>query len=132
MTTVTAAVMERDGRILIGRRRADQRHPLKWEFPGGKVEEGEPPAAALRRELEEELGIDARIGDEITRYQYQYPNRPPILLVFFRVTDYTGEILNRIFAEIQWAEPALLQALDFLEGDIAFVRNLAQNHQMTK
>ena len=54
MTTVTAAVIEREGRILICRRRADQDQPGKWEFPGGKLEDGEQPAEALRRELREE------------------------------------------------------------------------------
>ena len=62
MTTVVAGVLERDGKILICRRRADQPHPLKWEFPGGKLETGESPAAALIRELREELGIESEAG----------------------------------------------------------------------
>ncbi len=124
MTTVTAAVIERDGRILICRRRADQKHPLKWEFPGGKVEPGEDPEACLRRELEEELGIAIQDAEEITRFPYQYPGRPPILLVFYRVPRYAGQVENRIFSEIRWAVPEDLPAFDFLEGDIDFVRAL--------
>ena len=70
---VVAGVIERDARILICRRRADARHhPLKWEFPGGKVEPGEEPRAALARELGEELGIRAEIGEEIESFAYQY------------------------------------------------------------
>ncbi len=128
MTTVTAALIERDGRILACRRRADQPHPLKWEFPGGKVEPGEEPPAALRRELEEELGIRGlrtEAAHEITRYPYQYPGRPPLLLIFYRLPDYTGPLENRIFAEIRWAAPSELAALDFLEGDLDFVHRLA-------
>ncbi|MBI3693394.1 MAG: (deoxy)nucleoside triphosphate pyrophosphohydrolase [Acidobacteria bacterium] len=125
MTTVTAAVIERDGRLLVCRRRTDQSHPLKWEFPGGKVEPGEDPVAALSRELQEELGITAEGAEEITRFPYQYPGRPPILLIFFRVSSYSGATENRIFDEIQWVAPQQLPQLDFLEADIDFVRRLA-------
>ena len=59
LATVTAAVIERDGRILICRRRLDQQHPGKWEFPGGKLELGEEPSESLRRELREELNVEA-------------------------------------------------------------------------
>ncbi len=126
MTTVTAGLIERDGRVLIGRRRVDQRHPLKWEFPGGKAEPGEGPLDCLRRELEEELGVVVERASEITRFEYQYPERPPILLVFFRVEEYRGEIENRIFAELRWAPPERLPEFDFVEGDVAFVRRLAE------
>lgn len=126
MTTVTAGLIERDGRVLIGRRRADQKHPLKWEFPGGKAEPGEEPLDCLRRELEEELGIAVERASEITRFEYQYPERPPILLVFFRVEGYRGEVENRIFAELRWAAPEHLPEFDFVEGDVAFVRRLAE------
>ncbi|MBI3695439.1 MAG: (deoxy)nucleoside triphosphate pyrophosphohydrolase [Acidobacteria bacterium] len=125
MTTVTAAVIERDGWLLVCRRRADQSHPLKWEFPGGKVEPGEDPVVALGRELQEELGITAEGVEEITRFPYQYPGRPPILLIFFRVSSYSGVAENRIFDQIQWVAPQQLPQLDFLEADIDFVRRLA-------
>ena len=126
MTIVTAAVIVRDGRVLICRRRADQKHPLKWEFPGGKVEPGEDPAAGLSRELDEELGIRVEQAEEITRFSFQYPGWPPILLVFFRVERYCGRPENRIFAEIHWAAAAELTRFDFLEGDVEFVRQLTE------
>src|ERR1700675_3548699 len=88
---VVAAVIERDGRILIGQRKPRGRHPGKWEFPGGKVEPGEEPRAALARELREELGIEARIGQEIERYDFSYGQGTPLRLIFFRVTEFTGE-----------------------------------------
>ena len=128
MTEVVAAVMERDGRILVCRRRADQPHPLKWEFPGGKVEPGESAEAALVRELGEELGITAVLGTELERYQYCYPAKPPILLIFFAVAEFRGELENRVFEEIRWELPAALPELDFLEGDTDFVMRLAATY----
>jgi 8-oxo-dGTP diphosphatase len=122
---VVAAVIERGGRILIGQRKPGGRHPLKWEFPGGKVEPGEDARAALARELTEELGIDAAIGEEIEAYDFRYGNGPETRLRFFRVTRFQGEPRNLDFAQIAWEEPALLPAYDFLEGDVDFVRRLA-------
>ena len=125
MTTVVAGIVERDGQALACRRRADGAHPLKWEFPGGKVEPGETPADALRRELEEELGIDAEVGAEVTRYEYCYPGKPPILLIFYRVSSFAGEPRNRVFYEIRWDAAVGLRDYDFLEGDVDFVRTLS-------
>jgi 8-oxo-dGTP diphosphatase len=123
MVQVVAAILHRQGRILICRRKPEQSHALKWEFPGGKVEEGESPAAALRRELEEELGIRNASGVEITRYEYAYPGKRPILLIFFRVDAFEGEPHNRIFHEMRWELPEQLAKFDFLEGDLDFIRN---------
>jgi 8-oxo-dGTP diphosphatase len=122
VTTVVAAVIERDGRVLIAQRNNSGQHPLKWEFPGGKVESGESPEAATIRELEEELGIQARIDREIGRYEYQYPGRSPILLIFFRVVEYEGEPRTLDFAQIRWESPERLRDYDFLEGDTDFIR----------
>ncbi len=122
MTTVVAAVIEREGRVLVGQRKPDSQHPLKWEFPGGKVEAGEKPEAALVRELGEELGICARIDGEITRYEFQYPGRSRILLIFYRVVDFEGEPRNLDFEELRWVGRGELQEMDFLEGDVDFVR----------
>ncbi|HEV3199796.1 MAG TPA: (deoxy)nucleoside triphosphate pyrophosphohydrolase [Bryobacteraceae bacterium] len=127
MTQVVAAILERQGRILICRRKPDQSHALKWEFPGGKVEDGESPADALRRELEEELGIHDATGNEIVRYEYAYPGKHPILLIFFRVETYQGEPRNLIFHEIRWEPPQNLGEFDFLEGDLDFIRSLASS-----
>lgn len=99
--------------------------PLKWEFPGGKIEEGEQPRAAMRRELEEELGIEATIGDEVARIRYEYPGGRSVELRFFVVREFHGEIENRIFREIRWVTRAELLELDFLEADRTLVRDLA-------
>jgi mutator protein MutT len=118
-----AGVLRRDGRILACRRRADQPHPLKWEFPGGKAEAGETPEEALARELREELGIEAGPTREITRYEFAYPGKNPILLIFFEVPAWRGEIENRIFERIEWAAREELGGFDFLEGDAPFLRD---------
>jgi mutator protein MutT len=122
---VVAAVIERDGRILIGQRRRGDRHPFKWEFPGGKVEAREEPREALKRELREELGIDAEVGRELARYQFQYPKRSPIHLVFFAVEHFSGEVRNLCFEQIVWADRRKLREFDFLDGDLDFVRKLS-------
>jgi 8-oxo-dGTP diphosphatase len=124
MTTVVAGVLERDGRILICQRRADQLHSLKWEFPGGKVEVGESPEAALVRELREELGVETTSVAELMRYEFTYPRKEPILLIFLRAVASPGAIENRIFAAIAWARPDALQSFEFLEGDAPFLTAL--------
>jgi 8-oxo-dGTP diphosphatase len=124
--TVVAAVIERDGRVLVCQRKAGDRHGLKWEFPGGKVEPGESPQKALARELIEELDIRAFIGPEIVRYEYQYPQRPVILLIFYRVDEFNGEPRNLQFEQIRWEDRDVLPSYDFLDGDTHFVRQLAR------
>lgn len=121
MVQVVAAILEREGKILIGQRMPAQAHPLKWEFPGGKVEPEETPAHAVARELAEELGIHVTAAHEIERYRYTYPGKAPIELFFFRVTAFTGEPRNLIFHDMRWEPAASLPAFDFLEGDRPFL-----------
>src|SRR5579864_1670365 len=125
MKRVVAGLIVKDGKLLVCQRTRHQTMPLKWEFPGGKIEEKEQPRDALRRELEEELGILATIGDEVVRIQHEYPNRTMVELRFFVVREYQGEIENRIFKEIRWAIPKDLPEFDFLEADLTLVKDLA-------
>jgi 8-oxo-dGTP diphosphatase len=125
MKRVVAALILKDDHILACQRTRHQVMPLKWEFPGGKIEEGEQPRDALRRELEEELGIEATIGDEVARIHHEYPSGGAVELRFFEVRSYLGEIENRIFREVRWVERRELTQLDFLEADLGLVRNLA-------
>jgi 8-oxo-dGTP diphosphatase len=119
--TVVAAVIERAGSVLIAQRKRTGRHPLKWEFPGGKVESGESPEDAVVRELHEELGIRARVDREILRYEYSYPGRAPIQLIFYRVVEFSNEPENLDFEQILWAPRERLCDYDFLEGDAEFL-----------
>jgi 8-oxo-dGTP diphosphatase len=122
---VAAALILRDGKILVGQRKKADSHGLKWEFPGGKVERGESPRDALARELEEELGIQAHIGREVVRYTWTYPKRATILLIFHQVTEFGGEPQSLAFERIAWECPERLPGYDFLDGDVDFVRRLA-------
>jgi 8-oxo-dGTP diphosphatase len=125
MKRVVAALILKDDKLLICQRTRHQTMPLKWEFPGGKIEEGEQPRDALRRELDEELGINARIGDEVERIRHEYPNGTAVELRFFAVREYSGELENRIFRDMRWAERHELPSFDFLEADLGLVRKLA-------
>jgi len=125
MLQVVAGIIEKDGRILICRRKADQSHPLKWEFPGGKVEHNESLSNALARELGEELGLGDVQSEELTRYEYTYPGKHPIRLIFLRVTSFEGQPRNRIFEEMRWEPRQYLSGFDFVEGDIEFLRGLS-------
>jgi 8-oxo-dGTP diphosphatase len=126
MKRVVAALIVQDGKLLVCQRTRHQTMPLKWEFPGGKIEEGEQPRDALRRELEEELGITATIGDEVARFQHEYPNGGMVELRFYVVREFKGELENRIFKEIRWAKPKELPRFDFLEADLTLVKDLAE------
>lgn len=123
---VVAAVIERDGQVLVCQRKQGGRHALKWEFPGGKVERGETPRAALQRELMEELALPTVVGQEIVRYEYRYPRRSRILLIFHRVVEFEGEPSNQVFEQIVWEPRSRLTEYDFLEGDMDFVRRLSR------
>ncbi|MBI3474122.1 MAG: (deoxy)nucleoside triphosphate pyrophosphohydrolase [Acidobacteria bacterium] len=125
MKRVVAALILKDDKILACQRTRHQVMPLKWEFPGGKIEEGEQPRDAMRRELEEELGIEATVGDEVARLVHEYPGGGSVELRFYVVRSYKGELENRIFREIRWVDRSELTALDFLEADLSLVRDLA-------
>jgi 8-oxo-dGTP diphosphatase len=123
---VVAAVIARQGRVLVCQRSRAGKFPLQWEFPGGKVRDGESPEAALERELREELGFSAAIGAELYRTRYKYPEMPrAIELIFFAARIASGEIVNRIFESMEWVEPRELPAMDFLAADREFISKLA-------
>lgn len=125
MKQVVAGLIVKEGRVLACQRTRHQSMPLKWEFPGGKVEPGEEAAAALHRELEEELGILAEIGPLIATIRHTYNGGSAFELHFFLVQQFAGEIQNRIFRDVRWAEKHELPALDFLDADISLVKDIA-------
>ncbi len=123
---VVAAFIVQRGKILICQRTRHQPFPLTWEFPGGKIEPGEQPRYALRRELEEELGIDAMVGDEVIRIQHTYARGGTVELRFYLVNGYAGEIENRIFKDVRWVARKDLLNFDFLEADAGLVEDIAR------
>ena len=119
--TVVAGLIQRHGALLVCQRRRDAAFALQWEFPGGKLEAGESSEAALRRELQEELGIVAGIGAKLYRTQHDYPGVYRVKLVFHHVTRFSGELRNHAFEQIRWAAPDQLPAFDFLAGDAELI-----------
>ena len=127
MKLVVAALIQRGDELLICQRAADKPMPLKWEFPGGKVEPGEVLRAALARELEEELGISATIGREVGALHFVYRKEEfAVELRFFKVDEFKGEVQNRVFADIRWEKLSKLADYDFLEADLELVRQISE------
>ena len=127
MRTVVAAVIERsDRRLLIGQRRRSDTSALKWEFPGGKVERGETPVAALARELLEELGTTLVKCTPIGRVVHKYAETPEELeIVFFAAVISEGQLTPRTFEKVEWVLPKELGEYDFLAANAVLVANLA-------
>lgn len=122
---VTAAVVERNGKILVARRKTGMVAGGLWEFPGGKLEEGEDPEHGLARELEEELGVRARVGEFLCSVPFAGP------LASFELVVYRTELLSDAFRltdhdEIRWLAPAEMDESSFSKPDRPVVRLLAR------
>ena len=122
---VVAGIITKGDSILICQRRSSDAYGLQWEFPGGKVEPGEQMQEALRRELQEELEIQADIGQEVFRLRHQYPDRY-VEVAFFAVPHFSGEVSNQVFEGVKWAPRATLPDYQFLEADRDLVERLAR------
>lgn len=123
---VVAAVVWRDGRVLVARRREGGERGGQWEFPGGKVEPGESEPAALRREIREELGCEVEVGRLLVRHRHRYPDLE-VELAF-----YAGELppgsnpLPLGCAALEWADGRRLAARDFCEADVPVLAALVR------
>jgi 8-oxo-dGTP diphosphatase len=122
---VVAGLIFRDARLLVCQRHHTGSFPLKWEFPGGKVEENESDLDALCRELKEELAIDAIDARVAWRHEHSYPDGPSVTLRFYNVHAFNGELTNLVFEQISWVKLSELKDFDFLEGDQPLVDQLA-------
>ena len=123
---VTAGIVVDGDLILICQRHHSDAYGMQWEFPGGKVKEGEDLKASLRRELAEELMIKAEIGEEVFRVRHRYPDRH-VEVVFFAVRSFRGTIRNQVFEAVKWVRRAKLTEFDFLEADRELVRRISND-----
>jgi 8-oxo-dGTP diphosphatase len=127
MKIIVAGVIERaDRRLLIGQRMKNDTSPLKWEFPGGKIERGETPEEALARELFEEAGATLEKCVEIGRVRHKYPEKNDELEIrFFAVAIRETEVRAIEFEEVRWVLPRELSSYDFLAANAQLVAQLA-------
>jgi 8-oxo-dGTP diphosphatase len=121
---VVAGLIARDGRVLITQRRADQALPLQWELPGGKVEPGEAPTAALARELSEEIGVRVSVGRIWDVLFHAYPSFDLVMLVY-QCAIVDGEPRAVEVANLAWVPPGELAGWDILPADRVLVERLA-------
>lgn len=122
---VVAAVIERDGRLLVSLRHPRGSRPGQWEFPGGKIERGESEPEALVREIREELGCACEVGPLVRRIVHPFP-AVDVEIAFFS-TVLHGEPRPLCMAELRWVARSELEGLDFLEADRPFVAELARS-----
>jgi 8-oxo-dGTP diphosphatase len=133
-------ILRRDGMVLACQRLDSGKYPLKWEFPGGKIEPGETGEEALVRELREELSIEAVVDREFFRQEWTYRDSVSAAntdgsfrITYFLVTSFTGEPVNNVFQSLRWVTPADFLEMDILEGNRAaielLVRHAREGHE---
>jgi 8-oxo-dGTP diphosphatase len=123
MIDVTAAILIENGRVLIARRRPGASQAGMWEFPGGKVRPGESPAQCLKREIQEELGIEIAVGEFFGESVYAYEDKT-IRLLAYRVRAEGGEMSRNDHAELAWVAIADLGRYRFCPADVPFTEKL--------
>lgn len=131
MKEVATAIIVRNGALLAGQRRPSALYPLKWEFPGGKVEPGESPRDAVARELAEELGISATPGRIYHRQEWTY-GEASYGVSYFLIEPFDGEPANLSFHRIAWVTPQELSAMDVLEGNRDVIARLRTQDDRSK
>jgi 8-oxo-dGTP diphosphatase len=123
MIDVTAAILVKDNKVLIARRKPGGKLPDLWEFPGGKVETGESARGCLRREMREEFGIEIRPDEFLGESIYHYPHGS-IKLLAYRATWVEGNLVLNDHADYAWVKCDQLDGFDFTPADLPFVRKL--------
>jgi 8-oxo-dGTP diphosphatase len=126
MKDVTAAILIKDEKILIAKRKADDRQANKWEFPGGTVEHNESPQTCLKREMTEEFGIEVSVGEYLGENTHHY-DYGAIKLLAYRTHWESGKISLKDHAEFRWVSADQLSEYDFAPADIPFVEKLQRN-----
>ena len=122
---VVGGLIYQNKKILICQRKEEGEHPLKWEFPGGKLNNKENNQEALKRELKEELSIEINEMIFFDEYLYEYRKLSKnFKLVFFQIFQFEGEIQNNVHQQLKWIDISKLGDYDFLEGDLKIINKL--------
>lgn len=114
---VTCAIIEDSGKILVAQRSENMSLPLKWEFPGGKIEEGEAPEDCIKREIKEELELSISVKGKLNSSVHSYGNKTIELIPFICELE-DGELCPREHKDVIWGEPTKLKHIDWAEADI--------------
>ena len=122
---VTCAIIIHEGKVLLAQRSATMDLPGKWEFPGGKVEDGEDPKACLVREIREELSIEIRVMETLTPVDYAYPTKT-IRLLPFLAEWISGKIMLSEHAQFAWYDKNQLFSLDLAPADLPILHELTE------
>ncbi|MGI6555635.1 MAG: (deoxy)nucleoside triphosphate pyrophosphohydrolase [Bacillota bacterium] len=131
MTKVTAALIEKNGKILIAQRNGKGSQPLKWEFPGGKINDGETPEECLKRELKEELNLDIYVGEQFCTIVFDYPTWTIELLVF--LAEILGGVMRlNVHNDVRWVSPSEISGYDFCPADVELVKKIAVQGDLKK
>ena len=128
---VTAAIIEKSGKLLIAKRRLNGTLGGKWEFPGGKIEPGETPEECLRRELKEEFDIESEIGSFVVASKFRH-FFVPIELLAYNVKWASGDMKIKEHEEVKWVTVNELGGYDFMEADRSIVEVLCNSSQKCK
>ena len=125
---VVGGLIVKKNKILICQRSSDNEHPLKWEFPGGKVKKQEEPQQALKREINEELKITIDYPIYLCDYMFEYQDLgKKVKLFFFLINEYSGKISKTVHNQLKWIEIKQLSDYDFLEGDHEIIKKILKN-----
>ena len=125
---VVGGLIHQNQKILICQRKEEGDHPLKWEFPGGKLKDNENNEEALRRELKEELNLEIVEMSFFDEYPYEYKKLSKKLkLIFFQIFKFEGQIQNKVHQQLKWIDISNLSDYDFLEGDLKIINKLINN-----
>lgn len=127
MQIVTAAVIVKDDKILIAKRKKGNHLESKWEFPGGKLEPNETPEQCLKRELLEEFNIETRIGEFFSSTIFEYKHTK-IELLAYKAVYISGDFKLNAHEELKWVSPSEFDTYDFAEADKPIVIKLKKDN----
>ncbi|MDQ3393214.1 MAG: (deoxy)nucleoside triphosphate pyrophosphohydrolase [Bacteroidota bacterium] len=123
---VTAAIIENEGKILIAKRKPGKHLEGFWEFPGGKIEPGEKPEEALKREILEELNLEIEVKRHFMDSLYQYEDKTILLMAYFAHATYSLHIISKDHDEVVWVTKEKIMQYIFAPADVPIVKALVE------